>query len=115
MRQTDCLRYRVAILNVIFRLLCEYSIEEARFLRLPVNLFACFLGSPSFREQRNQRLLKELKSGFKFKERFEGSMEQQNAPLEFEAFVMSFDGEIDHGMKTKDSLARFKRSSVLTG
>jgi hypothetical protein len=50
MRQTDSLRYRVAILNVIFKLLCEFSIEEARFLRLPVNLFACFLGSPSFRE-----------------------------------------------------------------
>lgn len=50
MRQTDSLRYRVALLNVIFRLLCEYSIEDARFLRLPVNLFACFLSSPSFRE-----------------------------------------------------------------
>ena len=46
MRQTDSLRYRVAILNVTFKLLCEYNVEEARFLRLPVNLFACFLGSP---------------------------------------------------------------------
>jgi hypothetical protein len=36
---------RMLILNFIEILLQEYTVEEARFIRKPTNLFVCFMSS----------------------------------------------------------------------
>jgi hypothetical protein len=41
-------RIRLVLLNFLYNLLQEYSIEEIRFLRSPINLLYAHLVSPTF-------------------------------------------------------------------
>ena len=36
---------RLLVLNLIEILLRDYTVEEARFMRKPINLFTCYLSS----------------------------------------------------------------------
>lgn len=45
-------RVRLVILNIVHELLKKYDIEEARFLKHPINVFNAYIGSDHFRNKR---------------------------------------------------------------
>ena len=59
---------RTVMLNILSKLICMYTIDEARFLRQPVNLLTFYLGSEYHRDQRQLLKIRELENGFKYKQ-----------------------------------------------
>lgn len=58
---------RLVLLNLCDIVLQTFSVEEARFVRKPTQLFGCFLNSNESRSQRRENQIQELLNGVSFK------------------------------------------------
>jgi len=57
---SDRVRTRVVLLNIIAEILQNYSIEETRFVKQPTTVFLAFFSSGYFKEKREGKQIKAL-------------------------------------------------------